>query len=413
MSLSPEAIRARAAGVRATADTLRKRPLEERVRWLARAARALEPDAPLGREGAAVLPQATGLSEPMVRWALQTTLGSVQADAMRALVARARATPGPGSDRPALVAVVLAANVFTAAVRALFVPLLFGSPVLVKSSSRERTFPSLLREALHSADRELGNSIDVVSFAGGDEERERALVELADSVSVFGSDDTVQAVADRAGKDKTIWRHGHGVSTAFCGALSIRADELDETTAKVALDVCAYDQRGCLSPQVVYVEDTATGADRFASALSASLGEVSSELPRGPLPPAVGAAQSQWRGMAEVEGRLLTGKDHAVAIRPDGGFRWSPGYRNVTVVPVDRLETAFASMAEFRNHLRCVGVDARCLAAVGEGLASRPTWPAYATDLGTMQTPALDAPADGRPVWSGLTTHPQTPMKRR
>ena len=56
--------------------------------------------------------------------------------------------------------VVLAGNLFTATVRAVFVPLLLGIPVTVKASSRETLFPRMLRDALLHEDPELGRAVE-------------------------------------------------------------------------------------------------------------------------------------------------------------------------------------------------------------------------------------------------------------
>ena len=114
------------------------------------------------------------------------------------------------------------------------------------------------------------------------------------------------------------------------GAIDQHAHEL--VAAAAALDVAAYDQRGCLSPQVIYVEETrARSAEAFAESLARGL---ETALPRGPLPLPAGAAQAQWRGLAEVEGRLIQGDSYAISVRPAESIRWSPAYRNVNVSPV-------------------------------------------------------------------------------
>ena len=339
----------------------------------------------------------------MVRWALRTTFETVQRDQLKGLHASAGEVSGLRFDPISLLAVILAGNVFTASVRAIFVPLLFGVPVVVKASSAETLFPTLIRRALYEASPELGSALEVVSFAGGDHQCESALLELAEMAAVYGSDRTVEAVTERIMGRIPVIKHGHGVSAAYCGARSLRPETVDETTSHLAVDIAAYDQRGCLSPQAIYVQyDQIMPVDEVAAHLSGALEALSRKLPRGPLPEAVGAAQTQWRGVAEADGNLVGGHEHAIAIENRSGVRWSPGYRNATLVQVDDLSGAFARMTGFARHLKCVGADPWSLRDVGETLRAGSGWSAYATELGTMQTPALDAPADGRPVWAGL-----------
>lgn len=397
MSDGPSRIRAHARAVRKSGVELRSESIEQRIRWLSDASTTL---AARAMKEAAALSAATGLSEPMVAWAARTTLDTIREDTMKALVRDA----SRDGDPLGMLGVVLAGNVFTAAVRTTFVPLLFGVPVLVKASSRETAFPHMMCDALRRANPRLGAAVEVVVFDGGDLDAEAALVEHADAVSVYGSDQTVEAMRKRLA-DKPLMAHGHGVSVAYCSAEALEDHSLDATIAGLALDVCAYDQRGCLSPQVVFVEGGGRISPRdFARRLvQEGLRPMGETLPRGVLAPEAGAAQAQWRGVAEVEGELLSGSDHAVAIRPPVPIRWSPGYRNVTLSPVADLKEVFEVITTLGQSLKCIGSDPGSLEALAGLLDQTRTLEAYACPIGRMQTPDLDAPSDGRPIWAGLT----------
>ena len=393
-------VRARAASVLEAGEALRASTLEERAHWLSQAARTLARQAEDGRDA---LSSTTGLSIPMVEWAVRTTLDTMTGDAMRGLAQSAQKGTDRAPDPIAMLSVVLAGNVFTASVRGIVVPLLFGVPVLVKASSSETLFPAMLCDALRSADSRLGAAMSVVVFPGGDVEREAALIDSAEAVSVYGGDATVEAMAARLGNTPLI-AHGHGVSVAYCGNHAIEEAHIGHTISSLSLDICAYDQRGCLSPQLVYVEESSElSVMDFAERLAKEgLTPLSRTLPRGPLPVSVGAAQAQWRGVAEVEGSLVRGDTYAVSVRESQPIRWSPGFRNVTVTPVRALDEALQAMRPIGSNLKCVGADSASIPELEARLASSPTLSAYACTIGTMQTPSLDAPADGHPIWHGL-----------
>ncbi len=406
MTDDASAVRERAASVHDAGTVLLAATIEERARWLARAAATLEQQAHDKRDA---LSRATGLSVSMIDWATRTTLGTIREDALLALAQQARSTSDQALDPVAMLSVVLAGNVFTASVRGVVVPLLFGVPVLAKASSKETMFTAMLKDALRSADSRLGASMDLVTFPGGDIEREAALIELAEAVSVYGGDETIAAMKARLG-DASLIAHGHGVSLAYCGTGALDDAHIDDTIAGLSLDICAYDQRGCLSPQLVYVEETPhQSVANFAKRLAdEGLGPMSRTLPRGPLPVPVGAAQAQWRGIAEVEGTLVRGDTYALSIRQAQPIRWSPAYRNVTLAPVRGLDEAFKAMAPIGSSLKCVGTDAASMSDVRARLTQSPQLRAYACAIGAMQTPTLDAPADGRPIWHGLFRHQET-----
>ena len=383
-------VRARAASVLEAGEALRASTLEERAHWLSQAARTLARQA---EDGRGALSSTTGLSIPMVEWAARTTLDTMTEDAMRGLAQSAQKGTDQALDPIAMLSVVLAGNVFTASVRGVVVPLLFGIPVLVKASSSETLFPAMLCDALRSADSRLGAAMDVVAFPGGD----------AEAASVYGSDETIGAIAARLASTPLI-AHGHGVSVAYCGSHAVRGAHLGDTISELSLDICAYDQRGCLSPQLVLVEETPDlSAMDFAERLAKEgLEPLSRTLPRGPLPISVGAAQAQWRGIAEVEGTLFRGDTYAVSVRDPQPIRWSPAFRNITVAGVRSLDEALRAMQPIGSNLKCVGTDSASIPELQARLTGSPTLSAYACTTGTMQTPSLDAPADAHPIWHAL-----------
>jgi acyl-CoA reductase-like NAD-dependent aldehyde dehydrogenase len=233
-------IRDRAVAAREAGAALSAASLTERAAWLAQSAEELERQVYDARDALAA---STGLSGPMVEWAARTTLATIRRDALLALANEAFGTRA-GARKPIdMLSVILAGNVFTASVRAIFVPLLFGVAVLAKASSREAAFPGMIRSALRRTDARLGAAMDLVSFTGGDADREAALVEHAEAVAVYGSDETIAAISSRVGQGALI-AHGHGVSVAYCGADAQLDQNIASTSSSLSLDICAYDQRG-------------------------------------------------------------------------------------------------------------------------------------------------------------------------
>lgn len=384
---------------------LRVCPVDARARWLEQSAELLrDENSVLARELRERLPEETGLSPEMVFWGLRTSLRTVAQGTLERMVREAKLAGAHVHEPISLLAIVLAGNLFAAALRAMFVPLLFGVPVVAKASSRDSAFAEILCRALRQVDPSLGRAAQVFVFAGGDLAGEEALLKQAEAVSIYGSDDTVTAIAERLGGRIPVIAHGHGVSMAFCGRASLSPPDLDRTIERLAIDVAAYDQRGCLSPQWIFVEESESmRAESFAELLSQrGLQALSVRLPRGPLPPAIGAAQAQWRGVAEAMGTLLVGTEHAVAVAREQAPRWSPGYRNVTIVPVRDADEAIERMRPFSRQIKCIGATADGLEELRRSLEHDRSNQAFVCEIGSMQTPPFDALADGRPAWEGL-----------
>lgn len=389
----------------AAGAALRARSPEAIADGVARAwGRIADPELAPGRAARGTLPDSTGLSLPMVAWALSTSLRHVDTAGLQEAVQRMAPPPGTLLAPARLGVLVLAGNVFTACIQPWSLALLARAPLLVKASSRDDVLPRLFHAALAEVDPELADACAVVSFPGGIPALDQALVARADVVSAYGSDRTLESLRVRLAPTTSFVMHGHGLGAGWVSREALLDEERARAAAEAfALDVAAYDQRGCLSPHVIGVERGAPlDARAFSRHLHAALEARASELPRGSLPIALAAAQLQWRGIAAVRGELFEGDGWAVAYEGEGPMRVSPGYRNVLVLDASDAAGFGAALAPLGVHLKCVGVA-----------GSEPTRRALASALpaplaprvcaaGTMQTPSLLGLADGRLPWEGL-----------
>lgn len=341
----------------------------------------------------------TGLSSPMIEWALETSLPR-SIDVLHA--ARLLAPVPTQTDRK--LAVILAGNVFTACIRALSWPLLLGWRVSVKAASHDDVLPRAFAAALRDADAEIGARLEIATFDRTDDAALRALTRDCDAVSVYGSDATIDAIQHQVDQPTSWIAHGHGIGAAVVERGAIRGRTQRMLWAqRLALDVAAYDQRGCLSPQVVLVDsDDDKRTHKLALNLSAALTELEHTLPRGPLPQDVAIAQSQWRSSMAACADLIEGATHAVAVTQrdvDPKPMLGPGFRNVLVVPCTDVSRALSLLEPWGLMLKALGVapDGEVLAHVQSRLSPKVRPSVIAA--GTMQKPAFDAWADGQPAW--------------
>ncbi len=343
------------------------------------------------------LAAASGLSEPMVEWALRTTCEPASRAAMTTL---AESPPvGAVGDRAVdLALVVLAGNVFTAGIRAVLTPLLFGVPTVVKASSRDDVLVRALADALEPP---FAQALSILSFPP-DEQRMAALTEQADVIHVHGGDDTVRAIRGMAPAASLVVPHGHGLGVALVFAESLDFAERHSVTDRLALDIAAYDGRGCLSPQRVYVVGSPTRAIEIGDRIHHALERLEARLPRGPLPEAVAAQQMQWRGVAAATGVLFEGRAHAVAIEEDAPLPGPPGYRNVSLHSVADEADFLDAVRPLGAHLKVVGVAGQPIAEIAVALDHAPGLVPRVCEVGTMQTPPFDLWPEALPPWHGL-----------
>lgn len=349
--------------------------------------------------------ETSGLSSGMIEWALATTFSSLRPDVLDGLAREVLGSPGLVPVPARLVSVILAGNVFSAAMRAIYLPLLSGAPVLVKAASRDDVLPRYMLRALQDIDVEIAQRFALVSFGRDTPDALDALLADAEVVSIYGSDETVQRITWRTQPNARVLRHGHGLSASFVGAESMR-DPVARRDAgqRVALDVAAYDQRGCLSPHVVFVErDRDGGARDFAQALAeTALPELAKLLPPGAASLADRADAMQWRAAAQVRGELFEGVGHAVSYEGDQPLRPSPGGRLVGVYDTDSPEAAAQALQTFGSALKCIGVAGPRELRLEIAQRLRPLTAARICRAGEMQTPPFSAYADGHAPLAGL-----------
>lgn len=335
----------------------------EAVLRVVEAARSLVGDRAL--EDALVV--STGLSREGVKRAFARHLETDPTPAEVAALARAA---GEASE----VAVVLSANVFVGALRAIALARATASRVVVRPSRREPAFATALVEALRAHGEEgivLDPALRIEDVAAGE-------------IHVYGRDETITEVRAQARPGVRVRGHGSGMGVAW---VSARAG--DAEASALADDVVAFDQQGCLSPRIVLVEGEDEAAESFADALHRALLRAEAEVPRGQVPDDVQAAIATWRASMEYAGRVRAGTTHAVAVA-QGFAALPPTHRHVLVVPVEDTLDGRALLAPVARAVVAVGSDdlsgARALA---------PAW-ARLSPLGAMQRPRLDGPVDRR-----------------
>ncbi len=282
---------------------------------------------------------------------------------LRALVA------GAGSAER--VHVILSANVFVAHLRALAIARATADRVTIRASRRDSVLARALVEAA------CDDAIAIV------QERDVA----ADEVHVYGRDETIAAVRARTRPGVTVRGHGTGMGVAIVTL----AAEMRAAAELLAADVLPFDQRGCLSPKIAFVEGDAARASAFARVLDEALREGGRRVPRGALFDDERDDARRWRDTMAFAGRVWHGDHHTVALGAAGAPPLiPPAGRHVYVAPEPTLNAAVLRLMTIARFVVAVGADdpARIEAAVPDHVR--------VSKLGRMQRPPLDGPVDRR-----------------
>ena len=393
---------------------------EEIVDILDRAARTLLDRAnPRRRRAEELLPVVTGYDPETVRLGLTSCLKTFRAAQLSAFVAEDFANPAMldgfqplrkgGYGRafgPPLMAHVWAGNVPGLPVWSLVSGLLVKAGNIGKLPSAEPLLAGWFAEAVAGIEPRLADCIGIVWWKGGDEDRQQALLDAADLVLAYGGNATLERIRARVPIATRFLPFGHKLSFAMIAAAALDADKASGVARRAALDIVRYDQHGCYSPHVFYVE-RGGGIDprAFAGYLGTELAALSHRFPRRALDADEAADLAALRHDAEL--RSVASDSVGIAGDAEGTWRvvfadddpaLAPGgsNRTVKVAAVDRLDSAVPEIAKHAPYLQTVGVAAapeelfRLSALLGEAGASR------VCALGEMTEPEAGWHHDGR-----------------
>jgi len=269
--------------------------------------------------------------------------------------------------------VVLSANVFVGALRALAVARAAAVRVTVTPSRREPVFARALVERAADPGLSLDEGVSVESVHSGE-------------IHVYGKDETIDLVVARARVGVRVLGHGSGIGVAVV----TRSTGLADAAWAIARDVAPFDQTGCLSPRVVVVVGARVG-EELGLELDRALGAIEERVPRGELDPDDSVSAARYHSTAAFAGRVWRGKTHIVGLAPQGApVSLPPPGRHLHVAVAESLDAARALLAPIARFVVAVGSDAPGLVAdlVGHRVRVSP--------LGRMQSPPLDGPVDLR-----------------
>jgi hypothetical protein len=382
--LSPVDLKRQVDALTAARDRyLAHRPVAEIVGVIDRvAARFQDPADPLRRAAERALPAVTAYSAPMIRLVLDRMAADWRAPRLRELLraefgdprvldgflAAPRANGQQAAFGPRLAVHVFSGNVPGVAVTSIIRSLLVKAATLGKAAVGEPLLAALFARGVAEADAEIGACLAVTYWAGGDEMMERAALEAADAVVVYGGAEAVASIRARTPATARFLGYGPKISFGVVGRGALAGDAARAAARGAALDASTFDQQGCVSPHLFYAEE---GGDVSPEAWSAMLAEemavVEGELPRGTLAPGESSAIRQLRAEAEFAeagggGTRLhasgEGTAWTVLYDPRADFTASCLNRVVRVKPVASLADVPALVERYAPVLQTVGIAA-------------------------------------------------------
>ena len=315
---------------------------------------------------------------------------------------------------PELLVHITAGHIPNPAIFSIVLGFLTRSAQMVKCARGTSLLPRLFAHSIYEVEPKMASCLEIAEWPGGTDALESALFAEADCVTCTGSDETLDAVRKKLPARVRFIGHGHRVSFGYVTGDALARFELPKTVLRAAADVVAWNQLGCLSPHLFYVEHGgAAGAEKFAELLAEELAKQEAVEPRGPLATEAAAVIASRRSFYEV--RAAATNDTKLW-RSEGSTAWTVVYesdpqfqlsclnRFIYVKPVADAAEAMRHAESVRGKVSTVG-----LGATGDRARELATqfarWGVTRLcPLGRMQEPPLTWRHDGRPTLGDLVT---------
>lgn len=325
------------------------------------------------------LPLITGYDAEMIRLGLTGYLKTFRQPELRRFIAEDfvnpkildefQPLPKGGYGRaygPDLLAHIWAGNVPGLPLWSLISGLLVKAGNIGKVASAEPLMASWFAQFIAEIDPKLGECLAVVWWKGGDVEQEQALLNQADLVVAYGNNETLQQIRDRTPITTRCLTYSHKVSFGMISKTALDMGKAWEVAHQAAFDIVRYDQQGCYSPHVFFVErGGAVTPQEFSQYVANELNCFEEKYPRRTLTIEEAGGVAAWRQSEEM--KAFADENNSL-ISNDGGT-WSVAYseavedlapsglnRTAKVIAVDQLDDVAALIAPYKAFLQTVGI---------------------------------------------------------
>ncbi|MFB5660258.1 acyl-CoA reductase [Alteribacillus sp. HJP-4] len=263
-----------------------------------------------------------------------------------------------------LIAHIFSGNVPGLPLWGLVSSLLVKSAALGKVSSEEPLFPALFAKSIAEVDPDAAKALAVVWWKGGTVSLEDTLYHNAQVVTAYGADQTMNEISSRLPAHVRFVPHGHKVSFGVLAKEALSSSLAWQSAQRAAKDVSWFDQQGCLSPHVFYVEKDGDFSPKdFTRLLAHEMENFQHKMKSSELTAEEVNAIRRVRTDAEFN------KDKEV-IASEKGASWTVIHqeqqtafplsvlnRVITVVPIDTLSELREKTSDIRQYVQTAGIS--------------------------------------------------------
>lgn len=381
----------------------------------------------LFREG----PEATGFSKETLHIGIDEFFSQINAKNLRHLVVQdlghAKRLDGfhsndleQNTDRastvraPELLVHIASGNLPNSTLTSMILGLLVRSAQFVKCGTGGSFIPRLFAHSLYEVEPKLAACLEIAEWKGGTHPLESVLFAEADCVTANGNDETLEAIRRHIPAKVRFLGYGHRVSFGYVTHDALSGSDAPKVVKNAAHDVIAWNQLGCLSPHVFYVENGGKiTPEEFAALLANELAHHEEQTPRGKVQAEEAAAIHHRRSFYDIRAANSTDVKKwqseqstawTVVYENDPRFQLSCLNRFIYIKAVANPTEAMQGADKVFGQVSSVGIAAPQNRAqvLAEQLAR---WGVpRICPIGKMQKPPLTWRHDGRPSLADLVT---------
>ncbi len=228
---------------------------------------------------------------------------------------------------------------------------------LLKLGRKEGEFAASFFELLCQNDvsQKIASYIYIFQISSKDKARIEKLLSFADAISVWGNEESVKAVKEKAPQNARIIDWGHKISFSLFSKKYEAAD-----LESLAQEICFADQQFCSSPQCVYLLDASFDELKlFGEKLETSLKKHATKSLNISLEEkaeiTVNNELLRLRSINEECVGLIS-ENYRIYIENNSVLKASPLYKSIWVKPLKKEELVFV-LNEFKTYLQTVGIS--------------------------------------------------------
>ncbi|AUN99388.1 hypothetical protein DOM21_04010 [Bacteriovorax stolpii] len=242
--------------------------------------------------------------------------------------------------------------------------LLSGNVNILKLARKDSAFAALFYEALCKLDTTgtIKDYVYVAKISSKEKDYLKNVLSLADVISVWGGEESVQSVKEISPRGARIVEWGHKISFSYI-AKSKKEDS--EVYKKLAYEICLNEQMACSSPQCVFIEDADfRELKELAKNLEKALNEVSPSMKRvlpGVQETAELTVTKEQVRLKSIKGgsHLVESKNHdwRIYVEDTPALNSSPLFRTIWLKPMPR-NLIISHLRPLKMYLQTAGIAA-------------------------------------------------------